>query len=85
MKKPIRPASGAVVQYCGHSGYFAADISTVEGAVVVRAAGKVAPETLIRNTDVLGEPTHHIVDFYGGFWRPDLGVFVLPKKAVRVL
>jgi hypothetical protein len=29
--------------------------------------------------------THHLSDHLGGFWRPDLGVFVVPAKAVTLL
>jgi hypothetical protein len=78
-------AMGAVVQYCGHNGCFVADLFDVENVVVVRANGPVTGENLIRDGS-LGEPTHHLVDFpAAGFWRPQLGVFVIPKKQIKTL
>lgn len=72
-------AIGARVQYCGHDAWFIADIIEVAGANVVRAPGRV--------DDLLVRPktgaTHHLRDFpRSGFWRPDLGVFVVPKEQV---
>ena len=76
---------GANVLYCGHSGYFVADIIEVGNAVVVRASGPVSPDNIIRD-DRLGQPTHHLVDFpEPGFWHPRLGVFVVPRKQLRPL
>jgi hypothetical protein len=75
---------GAKVLYCGHDGWFAADIFEVEGANVVRANGPVTPGNLVRPGS--GEATHHLSDFpKAGFWRPDLGVFVVPKDQVEDL
>lgn len=71
-----------MVQFCGHNGCFVADIFEVEGANVVRANGPVTAGNLDRK----GTPTHHISDFpKAGFWRPDLGVFVVPKAQVKEL
>lgn len=67
--------------FCGHNGYFLADIMQVEGAWVVRANGPVTPSNIIRQ-DVEQVATHHVMDMYGGFWRPDLGVFVVPDKGL---
>lgn len=76
---------GARVMYCGHDGYFIADIVEVTGACVVRANGPVTPRNLVRN-DALGPATHMLIDFpNAGFWRPDLGVFVVPKEQVRLI
>lgn len=67
----------AKVQYCGHDGWFIADIFEVGDAVVVRANGPITPANIIRND----EATHHVSDFPKmGFWRPELGVLVVPKK-----
>lgn len=74
--------SGALVQYCGHNAMFIADIYEINGVNVVRANGPV-DKHLIRPAK---EPTHHMVDFpRAGFWKPDLGVFVVPSKQVREL
>lgn len=71
----------AKVRYCGHDGWFLADIYLVEGANVVRATGPVSGDNITRPAK---EATHHLVDFpQGGFWRPDLGVFVVPQSQVR--
>jgi hypothetical protein len=74
---------GARVAYCGHDGYFVADIFEIEGVNVVRANGKVSGDSIIRPADAA---THHLSDFPGpGFWRPDLGVFVVPSDQVKEL
>lgn len=71
---------GALVQYCGHDGYFIADIWVVGNCNVVRANGKVDAGKLIRPAD---GATHHVSDYpMPGFWRPDLGVFVVPESQV---
>jgi hypothetical protein len=73
---------GAIVQFCGHNGCFIADIYEIEGANVVRASGPVTAANLDRRA----VPTHHVSDFpKPGFWRPELGVFVVPKRQVREL
>jgi hypothetical protein len=74
---------GAKVQYCGHDGTFVADIFVIAGANVVRSNGPVTSKTLERPTT---GATHHLMDFpSAGFWRPDLGVFVVPKAQVKEL
>jgi hypothetical protein len=74
---------GAAVAYCGHDGYFIADIFTVGNCNVVRANGKVTAENIKRQAT---GATHHLSDFpVPGFWRPDLGVFVVPKAQVKKL
>lgn len=76
------PQSGAKVQFCGHKGWFVADIYRVECVNVIRATGPVSPDNLIRED--MDSVTHHMVDHpNGGFWRPDLGVFVVPVTQVR--
>jgi len=78
-----RAKMGAVVQYCGHDGTFVADIYEVAEANVVRANGPVTSSNLNRPAK---NATHHLIDMpSGGFWRPDLGVFVVPKKQVEEL
>lgn len=74
---------GAKVQYCGHDGYFLADIFAIGTVNVVRANGPVSGGNVIRPAD---EATHHLADFpNAGFWRPDLGIFVVPESQVRLL
>lgn len=76
---------GANVLYCGHNGYFVADIIEVGNAVVVRASAPVTPDNIIRDNR-LGCPTHHLLDFpKPGFWSPKLGVFVVPRGQLRLL
>lgn len=71
--------------YCGHNGCFVADIGVVGNVNVIRASGKVSPANLQRGPAV-GRATHQMVDFpSAGFWRPDLGVFVVPKAQVKEL
>jgi hypothetical protein len=49
----------------------------------VRAIGPVNDKTLKR--PAIGA-THHLIDFpSAGFWRPDLGVFVVPERQVADL
>jgi len=75
---------GALVQYCGHAGTFVADIFRVGNVNVVRANGPVTPDNLNRTN--VRAASHQISDFpQAGFWRPDLGVFVVPHPQVRKL
>lgn len=75
--------AGAIVQYCGHDGTFVADIFEIAGANVVRASRAVSASNIDRPAR---NATHLLVDFpKQGFWRPDLGVFVVPKEQVRLL
>lgn len=77
------PAMGAYVQFCGHDGMFVADIWAVGEVNVVHAGGPVSPGNLIRPAT---GATHLLVDFPKvGFWKPRLGVFVVPKEQVRKL
>lgn len=72
---------GARVHYCGHNGYFIADLFEIEGATVVRANVPVTGDNLLRPAEGV---THHVSDHPDpGFWRPDLGVFVVPKAQVK--
>ena len=70
---------GANVQYCGHDAHFIADIWLVGNVNVVRANGPME-KMLVRPANGV---THHLSDWpQGGFWRPDLGVFVVPEGQV---
>jgi hypothetical protein len=72
---------GANVMFCGHRGHFIADIHVVGNCNVVRASREVTPDNIDRT--MLHNATHHISDFpTAGFWRPDLGVFVVPQAQV---
>lgn len=85
MKCPIETKFGVIVLYCGHKGVFNADLYVVENAVVVRSNGPVTMENLCRDESRVKIATHHFSDASGGFWRPDLGIFVVPKSEVRCL
>lgn len=75
---------GAVVQYCGHNGSFVADIYRVGNATVVRASEPVTMAGLDRTLGAVR--THRVQDMpVRGFWRPDLGVFVVPMAQVTEL
>jgi hypothetical protein len=88
-----KPAIGAVVQYCGHKATFIADIFEIEGVNVVRAnftpkrdLPSAFDEKLNRDPVAYLKATHHLDDWpLQGFWRPGLGVFVVPKKQVKEL
>lgn len=68
--------TGAVVQYCGHDGTFVADVYKIGGAMVVRSNGPVKLDELQRPARGV---SYHMLDYpRPGFWRPDLGVFVVP-------
>ena len=76
---------GAIVQYCGHEATFIADIWYVGNVNVVRANGPI-DKCLNREPKAFTSATHHVSDFpTPGFWRPDLGVFVVPEKQVTEL
>lgn len=76
-------AMGARVLYCGHDGYFMADIFLIAGANVVKATGKVTPDNIIRPGR---EATHHLSDFpQARCWSPERGIFVVPASQVRIL
>jgi len=76
---------GAKVQYCGHDATFIADIYKIGNCNVVRTDIRVLGfDSQLERPAV--NPTHHLVDFpAGGFWRKDLGVFVVPEDQVRDL
>jgi hypothetical protein len=79
----MKTVIGANVLYCGHNGTFLADIIHIEGATVVRPNGPLRLDKLDRNPGAVQRATHHLRDFpIAGFWRPDLGVFVVPSAQV---
>jgi hypothetical protein len=76
---------GARVMYCGHDAYFVADIYKVGNTNVVRAGGPINETILVRDKHAMRRlpATHQLSDFpRAGFWRPDLGVFVVPEAQV---
>lgn len=75
-----KPYIGAKVKYCGHDGYFVADIFLVAGANVVRGNGRINGDTIIRPAK---NCTHHLHDFpKSGFWGSSSGIFVVPQEQV---
>lgn len=75
--------TGATVHMIPHDLVFQADIFEVAGAVVVRANGPIARNINAwpRSSNFCEHhlPTHELRDDHGrGFWRDDLGVFVVP-------
>jgi hypothetical protein len=76
--------SGARVQYCGHEGWFTADIYEIGDAVAVVNVGPITPDRLWR--DNMKSITHHIVDFpESGCWKPSRGILVVPKSQLKVI
>ena len=72
---------GAHVKFCNHAGWFTADIYKIGNVNVVRANGPVTTDNIVR--DDQEAITHELRDFpVSGFWRPDLGVFVVPESQV---
>ena len=85
-KMQRRGVIGANVLYCGHAGYFIADLYYIGGVCVVHASTpKVTPGNIHRHNQ-FGEPTHHLSDFpTPGFWKPEIGVFAVPEGQVKEL
>lgn len=74
--------TGAVVHVLAYDLIFSADLFEVAGAIVVRGSG---PLTAIgwRPAEAFREVTHELHDRpNAGFWRDDLGIFVVPKDQV---
>lgn len=73
---------GARVKYCNHEGWFVADIFQIACVNVVKANGPVTGDNIIRTE--METITHTMSDFpEAGFWRPDIGVFVVPVAQVK--
>lgn len=80
-----KPKMGANVMYCGHNGYFIADIFTVGNVNVIVASREVDPGNIFRNEE-FGPGTHHLSDFpSAGVWKPHKGIFVVPQEQVKEL
>lgn len=82
--------TGAIVHMLPHDIVFHADLFEVAGAVVIRANGPIergvnawpgsSPFCLNH------KPTHELLDDHGaGFWRDDLGVFVVSADLLRMV
>jgi hypothetical protein len=75
--------TGATVHMVAHDLVFQADLFEIAGAMVVRANGRLVPG---QNCEYSGDwkwtaPTHILSDRpIAGFWRDDLGIFVVPKN-----
>lgn len=83
-KKSSKAAIGARVQYCGHEGWFVADLFHFNGVVAVKASGPVTPGNITRHR--MSEATHILTDFpKAGLWCPDRGIFVVPEDQVKEL
>jgi hypothetical protein len=71
---------GANVLYCGHAGYFIADLFFIGDVVAARASGPVTPGNIYRLNE-FGPATHLLVDFPNpGLWSPERGIFVVPSS-----
>jgi hypothetical protein len=82
----MKTTMGAMVLYCGHNGAFIADLIEIEGVTVVRPNGPIDLVKLDRGVTTVRSATHHLTDSpTAGFWRPDLGVFVVPSAQVKAL
>ncbi len=89
-KKNQQPRStaefGVWVQYCGHNAMFKADLFRVRGAVCVRANGPIRDGSAGNLFRPAKGCKYHLEDFPdAGFWRQDLGVFVVPEEQVTKL
>jgi hypothetical protein len=80
--------TGATVHMLPHDLVFQADLFEIAGAMVVRANGPIErhgnawPASQVD----MPKPTHELLDDHGsGFWRDDLGIFVVTKDLVRAL
>lgn len=85
--KHTKSCIGAIVRYCGHKATFIADVREIGGAVVIHAAAPITDTGgLNRDPGEYKFATHYIVDFpEGGFWKPRLGLFVVPENQVTDL
>lgn len=74
---------GIQVKYCGHEAVFTADVFHMDATVVVRAPGRVEHH-LRRDRRSIKEAQFHVSDYPDpGFWRPDLGVLVVPTAQFK--
>ena len=79
--------TGATVHILPYDLVFQADLFEIAGAMVVRANGPLVRGHNCWESSVdIFKPTHELLDDHGtGFWRDDLGVFVVRKDLVREL
>lgn len=79
-----KAAIGARVMYCGHAGYFIADIFHFNGVCAIKANGPITPANIVR--EGLENATHHVEDApFRGFWCPERGVLVVPEDQLTLL
>lgn len=88
-------AVGAKIGYCGHNAIFIGDIYRVGNVNVIRSNLDLKNPKhrknglcglLLRGDEAVKSATHWITDFPNpGFWRADLGVFVIPEKQCKKL
>ena len=72
---------GARVKFCGHDGWFVADVHRVGNVNVVVANGPVKASNINRKS--LETITHEMVDYpSGGYWGEHRGIFVIPEDQV---
>jgi hypothetical protein len=84
MQVPETKAGPAVIQYGGHNASFHADLIRVGNCVVVRASDSLDKRGVL--TRPARDCTHYLSDYPGQvFWRPDLGVFVVPHKNLTLI
>jgi hypothetical protein len=80
---PSKTGIGLMVAYGGHDAEIPyCDITQVGGGYVVRTSEPVTDRSLRRPVQ---HATHRLSDHLGGFWRPDLGVFVVPEAALTLI
>lgn len=82
--------TGATVHMIPHDIVFQADLFEVGGAMVIRANGPIVHggNAWPRSAKFCEHhlPTHELLDDHGtGFWREDLGVFVVTPDLLRAL
>lgn len=82
-KDAVTAQWGKRVRYCGHDASFAADITFINGAAIVRANGPISEDNLRRPA---GNCDYHMVDMpHGGVWSPHSGLFAVPVSQFRKL
>lgn len=73
---------GAKVMFCGHAGWFMADIFDLGPMNVIKANGPITTDNIIRTN--ISDATHHVSDYpQRGFWCPERGVLVVRKAQCR--
>jgi hypothetical protein len=76
--------TGAVIHLLAHDLIFHADLYEIEGAIVVRANGPLERDHNCWQKGHQDHPDYELHDTpFAGFWRDDLGLFVVPADQVR--